>query len=260
MSITKISLEKLKNEPHVQFNENITSLIEQFSPAQLGLGALYPLYKAAFTNELEALSIIRKSEITPQILEQDGIRDSVFRGFSDAVKSFRNHFDSEYRAATNTLWSVLLHYGNVAKKPLDAETAAINDMLREFEQPAREEAIDKLGLEMWIEKLRNENEKFHQLTMDRFNEAFTKTTHRMKTTRIETDKYYRAMVSHLEYQLLLGETNPVLNECVIKWEAVVKHYKDILAAEFGRKDAAKPKSKIIEVEKLEENKFKVTKS
>ena len=260
MNITRISLEKLKSEPHVQFNENISALIEQFTADKLNLGGVYPLYKTAFANELEALDIIRKSEVTPQILEQDSVRDGVFRGFSDAVKSSRNHFDAEYRAAANLLWNILLHYGNVARKPLDAETAAINDMLREFQQLAREEAIDMLGLGLWIAKLDEENKKFNQLTMNRFDESFTKTTHRMKTTRIETDKYYRAMVSHLEYQMMSGGGDPVFNECITKWEAVVKHYKDILAAEFGRKNAAPPKSKIIEVEKLEENKFKITKN
>jgi len=234
--IRRITLSRLKNQTHVQFNESISSLIEKISPKILDIEILYEFYCQVFNNELEALDIILKSELTPQIFEQDKTRDSVFRGFSDTVKGFRNHFNPEYRDAANKLWSVFLHYGNITIKPLDAETAAINDMLREFKQTKFAEAIDKLQLNSWVEKLEEENKKFHQLMMNRYQETVGITAYRMKTARLETDKYYRAMLAQLENQVLMKKDNQQLKECISEWNAIVKRFKDILAQEFGRKN------------------------
>jgi len=235
-SITKISLVRLKNETHVQFHESVNTLIGKTTATELKIDALYALYRSAFENELEALDIIRKSELTEQISEQDRIRDSIFRGLSDAVKSYRNHFEASYRNAANKLWTVFLHYGNIAKKTLDDQTAAVNDILREFERPELKEAIDMLQLGEWRDKLAEENTKFHALMMERYNEPVGKTTFRMKDTRIITDKYYRTIVNVLESMLLTGGTNDKFNNFITELNAIIKRYKDILAQEFGRKN------------------------
>jgi hypothetical protein len=199
---------------------------------------LYNLYKSAFNNELEALDIILKSELTPQITEQDSLRDSLYRGFSDTVKGFRNHFDEAYRTSANKLWNIFLHYGNVAQKTLDAETAAINDLIREFKQPDLAKAVEFLKLNEWLNKLDAENARFQQLMMERYAESTSKTTYRMKTARLETDKYYRAIVAHLENKVLLdvNHNNAKLKECVTELNAIIGRYKSILAQEFGRKN------------------------
>ena len=163
--IINIMLSRLQNERHAQFHENVHTFIDKVTPETLGITAFHPLYRQAFDNELESLDFIRKSETTGQISEQDRVRDNIFRGFSDTVKGFRNHFDPDMREAANRLWNVFLHYGNIAQKPLDAQTAATNDILREFARPDLQQAIDKLQVQDWCTKMDEENQKFHQLMM-----------------------------------------------------------------------------------------------
>ena len=79
--ITTINFSRLKNEQHAQFHESVLSLVERATPQALGIEPLYALYRQAFDNESEALSIIVKSELTAQISEQDRVRDQIFRGF-----------------------------------------------------------------------------------------------------------------------------------------------------------------------------------
>ena len=232
-------LSRLPNEQHAQIHESVHTLIDKVTPEALGITPLHTLYRQAFGNELESLDFIRKSERTVHISEQDRVRDSIFRGFSDTVKGFRNHFDADMREAANRLWNVFLHYGNIAQKPLDAQTAATNDMLREFALPDLQQAIDQLKVQDWCAKMDEENRKFHQLMMERYNEPIGKTTYRMKTARVETDKYYRAITAHLENQVLTGANDQLTDDFLTELNAIIKRFKNILAQQFGKKAATK---------------------
>jgi len=235
MKTTQINLRRMVNEVHAQFHESVKTLIEKYGPEALNILQLCLLYFQAFGNELEALLIIMKSEKTEHISEQDRVRDFIFRGFSDTVKGFRNHFDAEYREAANRLWSVFLHYGNITTKTFDAQTAATNDMLREFAKPQMQTALEKLSVKDWCEKLDEENQKFHQLMMQRYSESLEKTTYRMKTAREETDRFYRAIVAQLDNAVLTGSNDAVMNEFLTELNTVIKRFKDILAQQLGRK-------------------------
>ena len=236
-SIIAINLTRPKNELHVQFHESVITLIQNTGVESLPFGELFARYKSAFGNESEALLLITKSELTAQISEQDRLRDSIFRGFSDTVKGNRNHFDPEIRAAANRLWNIFLHYGNIAQKPLDEETAAINDFLREFKRTEIAAATDRLKMKDWVDRLAQENDKFHQLMMDRYREATAKTTYRMKTARVETDRYYRAIVAAVENQALMDALSPALGNFIIELNAIISRFKSILAQELGRKNS-----------------------
>jgi len=269
-SIIPISLGNLKNETHAEFHENVKITIEKadskmlFDPIDYYL-PLYENYIKSYENEQEALNFIRKSELTAKISEQDSVRDAIFRGLSDAIKSYRNHFEAEKRVAANKLWSILLHYGNIAKKTLDDQTAAVSDILREFKKPELANAIDFLKLNEWIVKLEEENNKFRDLMTERYNEPIGKTTYRMSTARVETDKYYRAMTMLFNSRIIAGEKKTDFKNFIKELNAVIKRFKDILAQDFGRKNAAATaaspvkESKIVTVEKLEDGKFQVTK-
>ncbi|MDR1197734.1 MAG: DUF6261 family protein [Prevotellaceae bacterium] len=238
--IISINLHLLKNETHVQFNENINGIFIKYSPQTLGIKALYDLYKSAFDNETAALDIIRKSELTAKITEQDNRRDSIYRGFADTVKGAMNHFDPACAQAAETLYDIFRHYGNIARKTLDDETAAINDLLRELSLPTAAQAVTLLGLTSWSNKLAEENTLFAELMTERYVEAAEQTPFRMKETRIETDRYYHAIVNQLENQWLTGVT--ALEAVIGEMNAVIERFKNILAHE----KAAKGKSEKLE--------------
>ncbi|MDR2292359.1 MAG: DUF6261 family protein [Prevotellaceae bacterium] len=229
--ITRIYLRQLKNETHVQFNENVNSVFVKYNPQALGIKALYDLYKLAFDNEIEALDIIRKSEITAKITDQDHRRDTVYRGFVDTVKGAMNHFDTAHSEAANLLYNIIQHYGNIAKKTLDDETAAINDLVRELNQPAPAQAITLLNVQMWLDKLVEENDQFTALMTERYVETAEQTPLRMSQTRTEIDKYYHAIISQIENQWLASSA--VNGAFVRELNAVIERFKNILAQEKG---------------------------
>ncbi|MDR2127421.1 MAG: DUF6261 family protein [Prevotellaceae bacterium] len=231
--ITKIDLSKLKNETHVEFNESIKRLFIKFNPQTVGIDALYNLYSAALDKELDSLDFIRKSEITSIISEQDRVRDNIYGGLVDSLKGATRHFDPAYSAAATLLLDVFKHYGNIPRKTLDDETAAIKDLLRELQQPALAAALETLGFTNWVDKLAAENAAFEQLMMQRYEQTADKTQYRMKDTRKETDKYYHAIVSQIENMVLVG--NAAVDALIREMNTVISRFKHILAQEKGER-------------------------
>ena len=262
-NITQVNLKSLKNAAHAEFHENVKKSIEKTGAIVLGIEDLFIFYTNHYNNELEALKFMKKSELTAQISEQDAVRDAVFRGLWDTIKGARNHFSAEYRNAANKLWEVLSHYGNLGKLPLDQQSALVSDICRKFQEPELDNAIVLLHLHEWTRQLEDENEKLRNLMQERYNEPVGKTAFRMKTTRVEVDKYYRLIVKQLECKLAVGNNSTAFNEFIIELNAIIKRFKNILAQEFGRKNAnanPSPKGKIVEIEKLEDGKFKIKRS
>jgi len=235
-AISKIGFNKMRNEVHAQFHQNTNSLIGNLDGNELPFQKLIVPYKQTFDHEAEALLIDTKSEKTALIVEQHRVRNSIFRGFSDTVKGLRNHYDTEIRVGANRLWnSIFSHYGNITTKTFDAETAAINDFLSEFKRPEFAVVVNKLKVQDWVAKLEEENNKFHTLMMERYCEATEKTVFRMKTARLETDKFYRAIVSNVESEVLLSNVNETLTHFITELNAIIHRFKSIMAQEQGKK-------------------------
>jgi hypothetical protein len=229
--IIRINLQKLKNETHVEFNENTDRIFLKYNPQTLGFGPLYDCYKPALSHEMEALDFIRRSEITQKIARQDHVRDGIYRGLVDTVEAGKHHFDAASVEAALAIDNIIKHYGNISKKTLDDETAAIDDLLRELERPTIAPAVTLIGLSPWRDRLAHENAILKELMTQRYDEAASKTTYRMKDARNETDKYYLAIINRIEGEHLAGIA---VNEAFVReLNAVIERYKHILAQEIG---------------------------
>jgi hypothetical protein len=232
-NFVRIDLSDLKNETHVQFNEGVDLVFVRHNPQGLGIHFLYEPYKRALNSEVEALDIITKSKYTVEIFDVDRFRDKTLRGFTDSVKGAMQHYEPSHSEAAGVLYNVFSHYGNIAKKTLDDETAAINDLVRELNLPENANAVALLGFQGWQSKLVEENNRFVELMERRYSETADKTPIRMKTARRETDKYYHAIISQLENQILGGM---FVNEIFIReLNAHIERFKHILAQEIGER-------------------------
>ena len=149
----KIHLEHLRNKTHVEYHETISHLIEKFNPDTLGIRPQYDVYISLLSDEISVLDIILKSELTDEIYAQDHVRDSVFRGFSDALKSALNHYDEVKRTAAYKIEVIIDHYGNITVLTLDEETAAYDDLIRELKTETNTNLLMTLELIDWIPEL-----------------------------------------------------------------------------------------------------------
>jgi hypothetical protein len=232
--IIKIDYVRLRNEVHVELHDTVNRLFDIYTPVSLGIVPQYNVYKPLYDIEVSALDVVLKSGYTGEIDEQDHRRGHIFRGFSDAVKSAMNHFDIAKLDAANKIANLLEHYGNVSIKTIDQETAAIDDMLREFETGIYPELIQILALEDWLTQLKIENNKLKELMMARYDESAQRPDIHMRTARINVDKAFKALIAQLEALTLVNgkETyDPFMREL----NAIIERYKNILAQEKGER-------------------------
>ncbi|MDR2449537.1 MAG: DUF6261 family protein [Prevotellaceae bacterium] len=236
--IIRFAYEHLRNESHVEFHTTVNTLFSRFGPTALGIDALYAVYSSLLVEEIDALDIIRRSELTIEIEEKDQERDSLYRGFVDNVKSQLHHFDPVKREAARKVEIILEHYGNIAAKSLDEETAAIDDLYRELLKPENYPQVITLGLEPWMEELVQASRRLEQLMMDRYNEAAKRPNVHMRSVRREVDKVFRAILDLLE--ALVRVNGPDTNRAFItELNVVMGRYKDIMAQEAGRRHPVK---------------------
>ncbi|MDR2383039.1 MAG: DUF6261 family protein [Prevotellaceae bacterium] len=235
--IIRVNYENLQNEVHVEYNETIEGIVAKFNPHMLGIAPQYDAYKTALVVEIDALDLIYKSEYTSEISAQDHVRDGIFRGLTDSVKSALNHFHADKRKAAEKVNIAFEHYGNIAAKTFDQETAAIDDLLRELNDNYAAEIL-LLSLSDWLMQLDFENRTFKQLMSERYaKNAQQRHATSMKPARSETDKALRSLLNMLEALVMV---NGVANyEALInELNAVSERYKNQLAQAAGRRKKA----------------------
>jgi hypothetical protein len=220
--IIRLEYPRLKNETYVELHDIIGRVFVLFPPEQLGVVPQYTIYRTCYGKVVESLDVIIKSGYTELIGEQDRhVRDRVYRGFDDAVKSALNHFDPDKHEAARRIKIVLDKYGNIAAKAIDQETAAIDDLVRELQSGDYPALLTTLALNDWIEKLQTENQRFKDLMMARYDETAKRPDAHMRPARLATDKAFRELMRQLEalalvngkeaYEAFFRELNAVLN-------------------------------------------------
>lgn len=207
MKISDFSLSRLRNEEHLQFHTSFKNLVLLTTAAALKIDLLFSTYLTLFANEELALDKVGKSSITDELADADTARDDLFRGLADAVKSARNHFRAEVRAAAKRLQVVLDSYGNIAIKAYEAETGAINKLVIDFNETYAAD-MATVGLTEWVTELKAKNDAFDSLKNSRYSEEISKTQLLMSQERAKLDVTYREIVERINALIIVeGEAN-----------------------------------------------------
>jgi hypothetical protein len=231
--IIRFNYESLRNETHVVYHETFNGLVQKYDPDRLGIRPVYDAYLPLYTVEVSVLDIIRKSGYTEEIDAQDRLRGTLIHGFTGAVKSMRKHFDVEVQQAAQKIESILKHYGNIAFKPFDQETAAIDDLIKELNDKYEAE-IRLLMLGDWLRQLDIENQKFKALMSERYVETAQRPSTNMKMARTDTDKAFRAILNMLDALIMVNGASQY-EAFVNELNAVSERYKTQLAQSAGRR-------------------------
>lgn len=241
MEILSINSVKLQNEEHFKFQTDFRGLVETFTPATLGIEALYTAYLPFYINESEAIDVIRKSLVTDDLAIADVQRDTTFRGLLGTVKSATNHFKPELQKSAERLQIVCDNYGNIALKPYEQETVAINQLVNDL-QVSYASDIVALGLNEWVAELKAQNIAFDNLRKTRHTEDSSKTSLKMKIERSNVDEKYRAIVKRINALIEVNGLEAYSN-FVGELNARINTYNNTIAQREGRNAKAKDDSK-----------------
>ena len=229
----RFSYRSLRNEAHVEYHGLVVKLIEKFKPDTLGIGKLYDNYKAKYGEEVSVLDMVQKNEYTQEIVEQDNVRDSIVYGFTTAVKSALNHYDSNMRAAARKVEMVLKSYGNIPNRSYDRETAAIDDLIRELGD-SRKNEIHALNLQVWLEKMSQANFTFRELMNKRYSDTAQRPTLNMRETRQEVDQIFSQTLNFIEALVMVNGLSQY-DTFIKELNAISTRYKNLLAQAEGKR-------------------------
>jgi hypothetical protein len=239
MKIEKINLINLRNDAHFQFMTEVRDLIQAAEPEAMPFEAQFDEFVARFNIEDEALKKILKSVKTAKIAEADAARDRIFRGMADSVKSAANHYSASVAGSAQILQNLLDGYGNVAQLPVDEETSAIHNMLKDIVEKHSAQ-VESLSLAGWVDALDRSNAAVSQLTGERYDEAAGESAApAMRPARMAVDEAYRTLTLCLEAFSIIsapGGTNPY-NAIIARLNAVIRHTNSIVAQRKGRASA-----------------------
>jgi hypothetical protein len=233
MKIIKVDFKRFRNEEWFQLFTEFRDLVLKYNPDALNISELWITFLILYTDADTALEIIRKSADTVLMLEADHVRDRTFRGFVDAVKSAINHFDPQKREAARLLMILLDHFGNLARKAPNEETAGIYNLMQEL-NGAYADKVRILLLEDWMRQLAADNEAYEVLVKDRNVEVAQRSKLRMKEIRSEMQDVYAKIVERIEATITLNGEMPPFAEFVNELNAFLKRYADVLAQRKGK--------------------------
>ena len=232
MKIQVIRSSKLRNEEHFQFQTEFKGLVEEYTPETLDISAVWAVYLPLYADESEALDVIRKSAVTGELAEADHARDSLFRGLCNTVKGAAGHFNPAIKEAAARIQIALDHYGNINVKPYDEQTAAINNLIDEFNTTYTAD-VAMLGIGDWVSELQTTNNNFEALMQERYSEDAGKTQLKMKEVRAEIDDAYRAITERIDALVIVnGPEN--YSGFVNELNQRVEKYNNLLAQREGR--------------------------
>ncbi len=165
MIIKSILLNRLRNAGLVQFFTDVDGIVA----AALTGSALMAVgeERTAFLASKAALSqnyqLDATSPLTQEVLNADVRRDDAVTGIRLLAEGYAHHFNNDKRMAGQRLMHAISIYGEVIAKAYQDETAAITNLLEDFD--AKQELVDAIGtLELgeWKGELKVANLAFNQ--------------------------------------------------------------------------------------------------
>ncbi|MDR2882203.1 MAG: DUF6261 family protein [Alistipes sp.] len=243
MKIEKITLSHLRADAHFELMVDVRGAVKEAGPETLRVKPQFDALVAAIAQEDAVLKKIARSVLTAQIAEADHVRDGVFSGMRDAVKSALNHYVPATKAAAERVWNVLRAYGNVAARPHDEETSAVYNLLIELTGGKYMADAETLGITGWLGELDRTNNAVQKLAAERYAETADRVDMTLRQARAATDAAWEVL-SAVVYGFALaapaGE-QAAFDALIRRLNAIIEHYDTILAQQAGRRaaDAAK---------------------
>jgi hypothetical protein len=232
MKILRIRLFSLRNEEWFQFMTEVRDLIVLFTAEALSVVELFVLFLKLYADADVAIEIIRKSPETEKMTEADRLRDQLFHGLNATIRAAVSHFNPAHSEAARQLTMLLDHFGNLAQKASNEETAGIYNLVQEF-RGRYAGFIATLGLTEWVEQLAAQNEAYETLVRSRNEEVAERPKLHVKQVRRELDDVYRQIIERIEAFCLVQGPESYAT-FIDRLNAFVTRYNNVVAQRRGQ--------------------------
>jgi len=227
MKVQGMKTTNMRNDEHFQFHTEHIALINALNPQALGISQMFEEYKAFFDEEDIALKKVNKSDYTRLIKEADKIRDEVYGGIVQVNEGNTKHFNKDIKATAMRLKILFDTYGNLSRKPLNEQTAAITNIMQDLKGKYQAD-INASSLNGWAAELERTNNAVAELVKERSNETASKVTIVLAQARANVDAAYRKIVERINAAVIMeGVQNyetyiKGINEIINRYTAALK--------------------------------------
>jgi len=236
MKIQTFRIMHLRNNEHFQFQTGFKELIELFTAIGLKIETLFSMYLLLYIKENEAFNVIRKSQLSDDLVDADIVRDNTFKGMSKYIESATRHFRPEVREAATRVKAAFNYYGNLAIKPYNGQTADTYSLIDDLTGKYASD-VATIGMSEWVTELKANNDAFNHIKDSQYTEEAAKPLLKMKQERAEVDAAYNAITERINSLMVVeGEAN--YSNFVNELNKRVESYSNIIAIRKGK--ARKP--------------------
>lgn len=226
-----IDLRVLRNAEYLQYTKDFAAIINLNNPATLDIDARF----TAFTTKTAELESLYKkalaSEKTKDIMALDQRRDDAINGIYYFLQSYTYHYDAQQRQNAQSLLSNMSLYGSgIARMNYQAETATINNVLRDWEsKPELLAGISSFYLTAWVNELKTANDAFNEQYLLRTQEYGDANPETIRTKREEVNVTFYALRDRIDALHLIADVSPSPYSAVInQLNALTDQYNKLL--------------------------------
>jgi hypothetical protein len=204
--ILTIRIAHLRNEAHYQFLLLLKKRFETYPNVASIVSTLLQQFYPLLTLEGTLVDAIRGSEYTKQLAETDHRLDRAIVGLVMAVNTALHHPDPNCVKAAEQLKFVLKAFrGEIENRSYEEESAAVKILVVDL-QGKYAQAVNTLGLSVWVSEISVAQAAFEQFFLLRDDERAVKPQERLKDLRKQLDSLYRQIRQRIEaYTVMNGE-------------------------------------------------------
>ena len=229
--IQSIDLFKLRNAEYLQFQKDFVAIAARNNPNVLQIQAKLDDLNQKTVELDDLFKKILANENTQILVDIDNKRDIAINGLTFLITGYSYHFDNTLKQAADKILDNLKVYGSgIAKLNYQAQTATLTNIINDWEnKPALVDALNTLNITNWKDYLKQQNNQFNEVYLNRTQEYGNATPESLKTKREETNVFYYALRNRINALHLLIETPPSPYSTIInQLNALVDQYNNLL--------------------------------
>jgi hypothetical protein len=217
---------------HLEYHKISYSICDKYG-AIINAPELITGYSGKVTQEEHIYNWVRRSEYTAKKAGADNERDRLYTGITSLVRTQLKHFDPAIRNSAQHVHHLLGNYGDLRHAGYDAETAAIDSVVRQLNSPAYSLAVQALGIASWIAELANKNALFKSYADNMAQEQIDKPHITFRQSRRKTDEAFRRILNRITSLIELNgpDAYAVLAE---ELNIQTNHYNILVHERYGR--------------------------
>ncbi len=237
--INNTAFSRFRVAEFTQLLANTLKIIESNDPNALKITAQTAALITAAANLDEEYKKQKSSSITAKLVELDERRDNAVTGILRVVSGFELHYESLKRDAARRIGLVVNKYGTgMARLRYQQETGEIRSMLGDLKDPAVAIAVSELGLDAWLEELKEANQEFDAAYVQRSQEMAGDSS-QVIALRATAQEKWDALTAHLTAHATLTPS-PSYTKTLAELNSLIDDYKNAAISRSGDETLPSP--------------------